>query len=346
MISAFPSHGLLKRPGDPCRDTGRSGLILRQRSMRGRPARDTPTGARPSSSWMLVGRVASFRFPARNSVRPCLVDPCRYADEVTTDSSPNPRGGNRPLSDFEEALGLPSGLAGRVPLHDAAAEDAIEWLQLSRPRRQNHWPALTLALVAQAEALLDAEGLKSVGEVFDAFPIQTSSSGQVVNTLNFTGASTYTLRPKYNAALNVIRVELRREHPSNAAHATQSWAAYRDLVGLIYRSTPSGRGAIAKWVWDHGVLPSTERVWATQLERVVRPFEYVLASFPTQGVSPGGALLQSLVFGYFRADSPNLTLESHSVNTASGRADMPGDVASKRERLLGRRSARRRARGR
>jgi hypothetical protein len=247
---------------------------------------------------------------------------------VPTDPSPSARVGDRPLSDFEGALSLPPGLSGRTAINDAVADDAIEWLRASRPRRQNHWPALTLALIAQAEALLDAEGLTSVEDVFTDFPVQVSSSGQVVNTLNFTGSSsTYKLRPKYSAALNVIRVELRREHPSNAAHATQSWGAYRDLVELIYRSTPSGRAAIARWVWVHGVLPSIERVWATQLERVVRPFEYVLSSFPTQGVNPGGALLQALVFGYFRADSPNLTLESHSVNTASGRADMPGDVA-------------------
>lgn len=59
----------------------------------------------------------------------------------------------------------------------------------------------------------------------------------------------------------------------------------------------------------------------------MRPFEHVLMHMPTQvpGVR-GGAILQALAYGYLRADSPNLILESHSVNTGSSRAGMLGDV--------------------
>ena len=113
---------------------------------------------------------------------------------------------------------------------------------------------------------------------------------------------------------------MRRDHPSNAAHATQSWRAYRDFISLVYAATPGGRLAVAEEIWQSGVLAADERQWANGVERIVRPFELVLAEFPTQGATPGGAIYQALVFGFFRADSPNLTLESHSVNTASSRA--------------------------
>jgi hypothetical protein len=74
-------------------------------------------------------------------------------------------------------------------------------------------------------------------------------------------------------------------------------------------------------------LEADERKWAAKAERIVRPFEKVLADFDTTNATPGGALFQSLVYGYFTADSPGLTLESHAVNVGSGRVDMPGDVA-------------------
>lgn len=83
-------------------------------------------------------------------------------------------------------------------------------------------------------------------------------------------------------------------------------------------------------MWEGGVLNARERVFATEADRLIRPFEYVLTNFDTRNATPGGALFQALVFGYFRADSPSLTLESHSVNTGSSHADMIGDVAGYR----------------
>ena len=276
---------------------------------------------------MLVGdgwfSMVSTEFPAQD--RPDGVP--KYAERVPTDHHNRLRGGDQPLSAFEAELQLPPGFSSRPPNNGVPVREAKDWLEKKRPRRQNHWPALVLALVAQAEELLAGEQLRSVPDVFATYAIEKTSRDRVVNTLNFIGKSVHTLRPKYNAALNVVRVELRRQHPSNAAHATQAWEAYRELIGLIYRASGAGRAEIARWVWANGVIAASERVWATQLERVVRPFEYVLAHFPTQGAQPGGALFQALVFGYFRADSPNLTLESHSVNTGSSRADMIGDVA-------------------
>ena len=239
------------------------------------------------------------------------------------------RGGDQPLSAFLSALALPSDFTNRAgDGDDPDLLAALDWMRDRRPIKQNHWPALTLAFVAQAEEVLADAGQTQVDDVFQNFTLETGTSKRPVNTMNIViNDSVHTLRPKYNNALDVIRVEMRRDHPSNAAHATQSWRAYEDLVRLSYRMSPGGRLRFAEFVWQNGVLDAAERRFATQAERIVRPFELVLQDFQTQGAQPGGALFQGLVYGYFRADSPNLTLESHSVNTGSGRADMIGDVA-------------------
>lgn len=253
-----------------------------------------------------------------------------------TDSAATPgmsprakRGGHQPLSSFGARLGLPSSFTDRQG--DDTNPDllaAINWLEHERPQKQNHWPALCLAFVAQTEEALADAATDHVDEVFEHFELATGTPQKPVNTMNvIVEGTTHALRPKYNQAMNVIRVEMRRDHPSNAAHATQSWRAYRDLVRLVYRMSPAARTRFAEHVWQQGVLNIPERKFASKAERIVRPFEFVLDSFQTQGATPGGALFQGLVYGHFRADSPNLTLESHSVNTGSGRADMIGDVA-------------------
>ena len=92
--------------------------------------------------------------------------------------------------------------------------------------------------------------------------------------------------------------------------------------------SPSERKTLAEYVWKEGVLDREELVLATKRDRVVRPFEFVLQHMPTAGISrlPGGAMLQGISYGYFRADSPNLILESHSVNVGAARVGSIGDI--------------------
>jgi hypothetical protein len=176
--------------------------------------------------------------------------------------------------------------------------------------------------------MLAAVGQDSDADPFKNFPIEKGTTEKPVNTLNFTvAAEKAMLRPRFNLAAEVIRVDMRRDHPSAPAHATQAWPAYKHLVELIFAMSPGARRLFADHIWATGVLEADERKWAAKAERIVRPFEKVLADFDTTNATPGGALFQSLVYGYFTADSPGLTLESHAVNVGSGRVDMPGDVA-------------------
>lgn len=216
-----------------------------------------------------------------------------------------------------------------TPSNDLQA--AVDWLLTKRPKNQNHWPALGLSLIAQAELLLEAEGVDSLPDVFVSnAPQESTANGRVVNTLNFTrsGGDPVTLRPLYNRALQVIRNEMLRDHPSNAAHATQSWRAYRELIQYVYAIQPSERHQLAEFIWSAGVLARPEIALAEVRDRVVRPFEFVLLNMPTSGIVGvrGGAMLQGIAYGYFRADSPNLILETHKVNTGSSRAGRLGDI--------------------
>lgn len=239
------------------------------------------------------------------------------------------RGGNQALNTFVTELGFDREFETRVPQSGETLSEAIDWITNSRPKRQNYWPALSLAFISQAEKLLATESRVSVDFVFKEFEIETSTAANTVNTLNFIvgQGEPIRLRNLYNAAAKVVKDQMLRDHPGAAPHATQSWQAYRPYISLIYRMTPGERRALANHIWTQAILPLPEHEVARVRDRVVRPFEHVLANMPTaQPRVRGGALLQALAFGYLHADSPNLILESHSVNTGSSRVKMLGDV--------------------
>ena len=190
-------------------------------------------------------------------------------------------GGQQPVDRFVSELGLPEGFFARTGTSDPLFATATEWLTTKRPKKQNHWPALTLALIAQAEDGLFRLGEASVSDVFGTLQIEEADpSGQPVNTLNFSVPKVnddddpyVRLRGKYNLALSLILTRMRRNgHPSNPGHATQSWRAYRPLVELIWAMTPEGRTALVAWSWANGVLPLDETKIVAVVERPIRPF--------------------------------------------------------------------------
>lgn len=243
---------------------------------------------------------------------------------------PRARGGNQPIENFEQELGLPAGFCARPYDPGPALGASLDFLQNQRPPGQNYWPALVLALIGQAEKVLVGLGATSVDNVFgDLQREEVSARGRVLNTLNFVtpDGSTFRLRPSYTKVLSVIRSEMRRfAHPSNPQGATNSWQHYQPLIESIYRATPDQRAALARWVWDNGVLPITETVpGGAAGPRRERPFSYVLEHMPTSS-NPGGAIFQAEAYAYLRADAPNVILESHAVNVGSRRAGLVGDV--------------------
>ena len=227
---------------------------------------------------------------------------------------------------------LPTAFTSRLkpePGVDRFADQAVEWLLGERPKRQNFWPALTLAFVAQIEAALAALDVESATDLLaDGRVTTTTPAGQPIQQLEFNlgDAGTVPCRRFYNAAAHVVRIEMRRAHPSAPGHATSRWRGYSDLIELLGRMTPGGRHRVADFIWTEGVLPLPEILPAAGRARRPRPFFRLVHDLETSSGSHGGALFQAMVYAYLSADSPYLTVVSHPVNVGSSRAGALGDV--------------------
>jgi hypothetical protein len=135
------------------------------------------------------------------------------------------------------------------------------------------------------------------------------------------------LRPAYNAAEHVFIHGLRRyDYPNMAPHATQAWPQHRQMVKAVFAMSTKERRAAAEVVWDR-VLKLKEYGRRSTADASPRPFAVVLGEFPrTQTGEPPGAILQGLAFAYYRADAPNVTLETGKVGASSRRTGRVGDV--------------------
>lgn len=242
------------------------------------------------------------------------------------------RGGVQPFAAFEEKLLLPAAFTARPKPElgvDRHADRAVEWVQGERPSRQNFWPALTLAFVAQVEAALAALNVESAADLLaDGRITETTLAGEPIQQLEFDlgEAGTVSCRRFYNAAAHVVRVEMRRTHPSAPGHATSRWRGYSDFIELLGSMTPGGRHRVADFIWTEGVLPLPEILPAAGRSRRPRPFLRLVRDLDTSSGSHGGALFQAMVYAYLSADSPYLTVVSHRVNVGSSRAGALGDV--------------------
>jgi len=245
-----------------------------------------------------------------------------------------PRGGNQPISAFQSALQLPPGFTTRIetksdPLKHYA-DEAIAWMTNSRPRGQSFWPALGLAFVAQVEHALGLLHVDHDDALLDGPRVRrTRPNGTPVRQLEFDLGESLGLVPSrsyYNAADRVIRLELRRQHPSSPGHATSGWVAYTEFVRLLGACSPSGRTRVAQWIWQQGVLPLPEVVQSGARTRQPRVFLEVVRTFDTKSGQTGGALFQAIVYAYLVAESPSLSFQSHKVNVGSSRAGAIGDV--------------------
>ena len=190
-------------------------------------------------------------------------------------------------------------------------------------------PGLLISFVAMAEEALGIAGRRSVPSVLTAFPRdERTAQGRPVNTLvlNVAGQKVR-LRPYYNRAEHVFVHELRRyDYPNMAPHATQAWPQHMDLLEAIFSASQRERRAIADLAWNAVLgLPAYGRRSAEAA--TPRPFATILSEFPnTQPGEPAGAVLQGLAFAYYRADSPNVTIETGKVGAGSRRTGRVADI--------------------
>lgn len=237
---------------------------------------------------------------------------------------------DKPLTEFEDSLELPQGFTSRnLDDVDGDAVSAIAWLAHERPERQNFWPALCLAFIAQAERLLGHLGVDQKKDPFATIERKKTSAAKAVDQLVWItpDGTEVPSRRFYNAAAEVIIARMRREHPSSPGHNTSKWLMYEPLITHIFSTTPGGRLAIAEWIWQMGVLAKPKTVNTAHRTRQPRPFLAIIESLDTGSGTTGGAVFQAMVYGYLYADSPTLTVVSQKVNTGSRRAGVIGDVS-------------------
>ena len=232
------------------------------------------------------------------------------------------------LSQFELSLGLPEGFCDRTP-EDTPAVREILARYYEELRSRAFVMGLMFAFLGVVEDLLGQLGEPSRGSALVDFPPEEfDGRGRPRNTLYIQGPQRgIGLRRYYNLFEPVVWTRLRRMgYPNMAPHATQAWPQHRVSLERLFSLSPGERLAVANGLWRSVVeLPLVERRTAVGIRP--RAFEVILRDFPnTQRREPPGAVLQGLAFAYYRADAPNVTLETSKVGAGRARFGGVGDI--------------------
>ncbi len=231
------------------------------------------------------------------------------------------------LGGYLEALGL--GTLDGVEPNRTVKVEAFEGMVAASFTSRKYVLGLAMGFVTMAEAALTIVNKDSVESVFDEFEYEEhTSTGGPVNTLNLlVHDDIVRLRPIYGRVEHVFRSQLRRyDYPHMPAHATQAWRQHRDMIGLVFSMSAAERRSAAEFLWTK-VLAFPEFRRRSTADARPRPFETILEHFlNTQSGEPAGAVLQGLAFAYYRADSPNVTIETGKVGAGSRRTGRVGDV--------------------
>ena len=243
---------------------------------------------------------------------------------------------NEDLSHYLARLRLPADFTARGAKGSAAVDDVMGTFGEAVSGGRNFAVGLFFAFVSVAEQALSIQGKTSLKGALDAVPYSKKGT-----TLTFTAGpgkkGQVSLRTTYEAFEKVVKSSqgLRRYgYPNMAPTASWRWSEYRDEINAIFAMSPPERLALAGRLWANVLeLPaSLPRVVGTS----IRPFERVLAKLamvgppklPMAGTTrePRGALLQALAFAYYRADAPNVTLETGPAQSGSSRSGRIADI--------------------
>lgn len=232
------------------------------------------------------------------------------------------------LCDHVEALGLPADFCRRLPERTKRVAQLLERYSEQVAGRA-FLTGLLFAFLGVAEDLLGQLGRKNLNSALDLHrPEERTPQGKLRNSLYIAGPTNgISLRKYYSASENVIIGGLRRyDYPNCAPHATQAWPQHRDFLEDIFALGPAERKALAEGLWK-AVVSLKEFAGRSDAPQTARPFSVTLADFlDTQRGEPAGSVLQGLAFAYYRADAPNVTLETATVGAGSRRTGRVGDV--------------------
>ncbi|HEY2841961.1 MAG TPA: hypothetical protein VGJ26_22570 [Pirellulales bacterium] len=166
-------------------------------------------------------------------------------------------------------------------------------------------------------------------ELFQRYPRMTEDAGRPLNTLTLEfGGLRFGIRQIDNLVLSLFQSLGRTSYPSSAPYTTGQWAKYADdLLAPSFRLSTSARRRLCEDLIDLGLQRITEnRFYATRIERE-RLFERLVKDYPRGARGENaGMVFQGIAYGFFRADSPHLSLVTDKVRTGSKRQKRFGDV--------------------
>jgi hypothetical protein len=231
------------------------------------------------------------------------------------------------LGEHVTALGWPAEFGSRTADDSAAVEAAFTDFKSQFAGRKFVLGVL-LGFIGVVEDLLSSHGMPSVESILDRWPPESQDSqGRPRNVLHINdGGRVVSHRTYYNRAEKLIFKLRRYDYPNCAPHATQAWPQHRDALIAIGRMSPEERRAFAELLWSE-LLALPEFAPRSEGELTPRPFSVFLKEFPERIPKvPAGAILQGLAFAYYRADAPNVTLETGKVGAGGARQGRVGDV--------------------
>ncbi|GIL38030.1 hypothetical protein [Roseiterribacter gracilis] len=138
----------------------------------------------------------------------------------------------------------------------------------------------------------------------------------------------YSLRTLYERLHNFAVLDLARPSvPYGPQQATESWPDFKAEMQMVLGMTPTERATLILQILSLLMKRWPPITSVNTASFKARPFTTLLAKFPisTQG-ERHGAMMQAIAYGYYRADAPNLALETAKSRAGGKRTQRVGDI--------------------
>lgn len=201
-------------------------------------------------------------------------------------------------------------------------------------RGRTYAMALWAAFVGLTEAVLAGSGETSTDGFLTKYPAEaTDARGRTAKTLTIKVAGKPIGIRKFVNAFASAAWDTGREFPNSPGHATWGWREYDGVIDAIAALSPGERTCLVRRVWER-MLTKIRKDAAGIATPTPRPFEELLQDFYQVHGDPPGSVLQGLVYGYVRADAPDVAIETGKTGSGSSRTRRIGDVDGRSGKAL------------
>lgn len=167
-------------------------------------------------------------------------------------------------------------------------------------------------------------------DIFERYNRVQEKGDETLNTLTLRDDSgkEYGIRKTEERVLGLFHEELNRlDYPSAYVYNTGQWHKYQDLLELCFQLSEAGRYCLLEELIDYG-LGQMKRSEEFEGNPRVRLFPQIVTAYPRGEFEDenAGVVFQAIVYGYFKADRPHLSIVVDKVRTGSSRQKRIGDI--------------------